>query len=159
MDLIYTPVNLIQDIETCIKFRKDTWNVSYGSEDNFSEEETINWFNHLKSENPNSFLHVWCNEKIIGQLEFKLTGENTSEIKMGYVYLFYLSPEYRYMGLGQKIHDYALGVLANSDCGGAMLRYIPGNTRAEKFYIKNGWSKSGSVNTKRGQLMIKHFGE
>jgi len=159
MDLIYAPVNLTQDIKTCIKFRKDTWNVSYGSVANFSKEETINWFNHLKAESPNGFLHVWYNEKIIGQLEFKFIGENTSEVKMGYVYLFYLSPEYRGTGLGQKIHDYTLELLANNDCGGAMLRYIPGNATAEKFYIKNGWSKSGNINPKRGQLMNKYFNE
>ena len=89
MNLIYAPVNLTQDIETCIKFRKDAWNVSYGSLANFSKKEMINWFNHLKAESPHGFLHVWHNEQIIGQLEFKFISENASEVKVGIIFPCY----------------------------------------------------------------------
>ena len=74
-------------------------------------------------------------------------GETSNGMTMGYVNLFYLSPKYRGYGLGRKIYDYTLGLLAQSGYKGATFRYVPGNTQAEEFYIKNGWYKSGAVDS------------
>ena len=112
--------------------------MSHGSEENFSEEETIKWFHRISTNNPDSFLHIWKDKQIIGQLEFKPRIETSDGKTAGYINLFYLIPEFRCSGLGQKIHDYVLEQLSKDGCQGAMLRYIPGNTRAERFYIRNG---------------------
>ena len=159
MDLNYTPVNLTQELDTCLKFRKSAWDVSFGSSDDFSEEDTINWFNKLAVKSPSGFFLVRYKEEIIGQVELKFSGGSPNEPNIGYVYLFYLIPEYRGSGVGQRIHDYTLDLLVKNGCQGAMLRYIPGNARAEKFYLRNGWFKSGDVDLKRGQLMHKKFSD
>ena len=157
MDLTFLPVNIKNDLDTCIRFRKDAWVVSFGSEQGFSEEEAVQWFHSLSEKNPDGFLHVWHDQEIIGQLEFRSNIVTSDGQKAGYANLFYLAPDYRGKGLGQVIHDYVIERFKNDQCVGAMLRYIPGNDRAENFYTLNGWYLSGKPELKRGQLMRKDF--
>ncbi|MGF1770299.1 GNAT family N-acetyltransferase [Enterovibrio makurazakiensis] len=157
MDVVFTPVDLESSVSTCIAFRKDAWIISHGTEEGFSKEEAVRWFRSIKEESPFGFLHIWYEGIVVGQLEFMSNIKTSDNQKAGYVNLFYLTPEYRGIGLGQIIHDYVINELIKAKCIGAMLRYIPGNARAENFYLKNGWYKSGDAEPKRGQLMRKDF--
>ncbi|WP_394208806.1 GNAT family N-acetyltransferase [Enterovibrio calviensis] len=159
MDIVFIPVNLERDLSTCVTFRRDAWIVSHGSDKGFSEDDAIRWFYSLSEESPDGFFHIWHEKKIIGQLEFKSGIETSDNQKAGYVNLFYLAPAYRGKGLGQVIHSYVVDKLIEDQCVGAMLRYIPGNFQAERFYLKNGWYKSADADQNRGQPMRKDFNE
>ncbi|WP_434341602.1 GNAT family N-acetyltransferase [Motilimonas cestriensis] len=68
--------------------------------------------------------------------------------------MFYLTPEWRGLGIGQKIHDFVMAELAKQGCVQAQLRYIPGNTLAELFYARNHWKNCGEPG-ERGQLAVR----
>ncbi|OEE58591.1 GNAT family N-acetyltransferase [Enterovibrio norvegicus FF-454] len=152
MDAHFRPVDLDNDLDKCITFRRDTWLVSYGTTDGFCANDAIKWFHHLSQNNPSGFIHIWFNGSIVGQLEFKSDIDSDDEKRAGYVNLFYLKQEYRGSGLGQIAHDYVVEKLFKNRCHKAMLRVIPGNLRAEAFYVKNGWYREGDA-SERGQLM------
>ncbi|WP_161787420.1 GNAT family N-acetyltransferase [Endozoicomonas numazuensis] len=138
-----------------MQFRKDAWQVSHGHLEGFSASETREWFQFLAEKAPEGFLMVLYQGEIIGQLEFRSRLQADSGKIEGYINLFYLVPHWRGKGMGQKLHDYTLSQLANNSCTQAFLRYIPGNHRAEAFYLKNGWAKEGEPTEQRGQLMKK----
>ena len=71
MPIQYIPVNLAEDLAICLQFRKDAWLASYGTMVGFSEEETTQWFHDISGSDSHYFLHVWYQQHIIGQLEFK----------------------------------------------------------------------------------------
>jgi GNAT superfamily N-acetyltransferase len=155
MDLSYRSVNLAEDLERCLAFRRDAWQVSFGSMNGYCDDDTQSWFEHLAEEYPNQFLHVFSQQNCIGQLEFRFGLTSKDGRAMGYINLFYLTPDMRGSGAGQAMHDEVMCRLRQAGCEIAMLRVIPGNGRAERFYHKNGWSARGEVDAKRGQLMIK----
>ncbi|MGY0216167.1 GNAT family N-acetyltransferase [Endozoicomonadaceae bacterium StTr2] len=157
MDIEFIPVDLSQSLALCMQFRKDAWVASFGTEQGFSEQETLNWFHRLISNHPAGFLHLRWQGRIIGQVEFQSGIETSDGLRTGYINLFYLVPEVRGTGLGQQLHDKVLKQIQADRCDGAMLRYIPGNLRAERFYLKNGWYPVGEPEAKRGQLMRLDF--
>lgn len=146
-------VNIDKQLQTCIDFRKDAWIVSYGSDTGFCEYKTIEWIKNCAAQPAVSFIHVCQGGQLIGQVEFNSNITTSTSEKAGYIYLLYLIPEKRGLGLGQIIHDYTLAQLINNHCVGAMLRYISGNLRAEQFYLKNNWYKVGKLDDNNTQLM------
>lgn len=147
------PVDLENNLATCISFRKDAYFCSYGSYEGFSENKTIAWFKHLSNKNSLGFLHIWLKDKIVGQLEFQSGIETEDGKRSGYINLFYLRLAMRGSGLGKIAHEFVIEKLAQDGCQKAMLYVIPGNKRAEAFYLKNGWYKSQETESNRGQLM------
>ncbi|WP_236888081.1 GNAT family N-acetyltransferase [Cytobacillus oceanisediminis] len=61
--------------------------------------------------------------------------------EIGYVNLYYLIPEKRGMGLGFKLHDYALKFFKASNLKEYHLRVSTSNQNALAFYEKNGMKK------------------
>ncbi|CAM3659008.1 GNAT family N-acetyltransferase [Parendozoicomonas haliclonae] len=156
-ELDYRSVNLETDLQTCLAFRRDAWKASYGSDETFSAAATIKWFQRIAKHNPESFLLVWHGDRCIGQLEFMPDLKTAEGESFAHINLFYLIPEYRGNGFGQLLHDYVIEALKRWGCRDASLRYIPGNDRAERFYLKNGWYKEGEPTEERGQLMKKNL--
>lgn len=156
-DLQFKHVNLDAHLDLCLAFRQDAHRISFGTHQDFSANETKDWFNSLAKDFPDGFLHAVLGDEIIGQLEFRSAlNDNQGEV-FGYINLFYLQPNYRQRGLGQLMHDYVLDKFRLDNCSHAYLRYIPGNHLAERFYRKNGWQASGEPGP-RGQLMLKPLG-
>ncbi|MGI9278040.1 MAG: GNAT family N-acetyltransferase [Endozoicomonas sp.] len=153
MSFSVQPVNLKKDLKRCIRFRRDAWQISHGNLEDFCEAETKDWFQFLAEKYPEGFLMILHQDEIIGQLEFRSRIHDSTGEREGYINLFYLVPQWRGKGMGQKIHDYTLKIFSDTGCTRAFLRYIPGNDRAEAFYMKNGWIKEGKSEGKRGQLM------
>lgn len=147
-------VDLSRSMETCVSFRKDAHYISYGSFDGFNASETKAWFETLSQDSSDGFLHVFVEERVVGQLEFKSNILCEDGILRGYICLFYLVPEYRRKGLGTKLHEFVLSKFKQDGCAEANLRYVPGNAVAELFYLKHGWVPEGEAG-ERGQLMVK----
>ena len=108
--LEFKPIDLEQYQEVCVQFRVDSFSCSFGSSDRFCEEDRngaeryLQWLRQRMTEIPNSCLHVWEGEQIIGQIEMSRWKHNLS---VGYVNLFYLIPEFRGQGFGQQLDRYA----------------------------------------------------
>lgn len=143
--------------QLCFQFRKDAHIVSYGDESGFHLQEMNDWFQHLLKDNVSGFRHVWLDNQIIGQLEYKTKimdqDESNSPFTYSYINLFYLASEMRNQGIGQHMHDFVINECRQDGSQEIYLRYVPGNKQAKAFYRKNGWLFSGEPDT-RGQLMV-----
>lgn len=146
-------VDLKNNLDMCLAFRRDAHILSYGNDSTFNSDECTDWFNSLKQNNPNGFLHVIANQKIIGQLEFKSAVKKENDLT-GYINLIYLHPEYRNKGYGAMLENHMLSTFRSDHCTAAYLRYLPANKAAGYFYKKQGWTTIGAPN-ERGQLMVR----
>ncbi|MBD2168314.1 GNAT family N-acetyltransferase [Calothrix membranacea FACHB-236] len=92
------------------------------------------------TEIPNSCVHVWKQEQIIGQIEMMRCRNDSS---VGYVNLFYLTPEFRGLGFGQQLDEHAADFFQRLGCHSARLNVSPTNRVAMRFYLKHGWVDLG----------------
>jgi len=150
----FEEVNLENNLDLYLDFRRDTHFLSYESDREFNIEECVNWFKSLKKHNPTGFKHVLLNGKIVGLLEFKYGIKEVSGELSGYINLIYLLPEYRGKKYGVELQSHILSNFISNGCKFAYLRYFPKNIAAGAFYKNNGWEPEGAL-TDRGQLMVK----
>lgn len=144
--LEFKPINIEQYQDLCIRFRADSFIYSFGSADRFYEEDGrgadryLDWLRHRIIEIPNSCVHVWQGEQIIGQIEMRRW---KLDPKVGYVNLFYLIPEFRGLGLGQQLDQHAANFFNQLGCQSACLSVSPTNLIAMRFYLRQGWVDLG----------------
>ncbi|KAM3099112.1 GNAT family N-acetyltransferase [Phormidesmis sp. 146-12] len=143
--LEFKPINLELHQELCIQFRADSFVCSFGSSDRFYQEDAsgakyLQWLKQRMTEMPNSCVHIWKGEQIIGQIEMQRWRLNP---EAGYVNLFYLTPEFRGQGLGQQLDRYAASFFKQLGCKTARLNVSPTNLGAMRFYLKYGWVDLG----------------
>ena len=137
----FKTIDIERDFETCIKFRRDSYFVSFGTYSGFESEmrtyknRMIDRIDHL----PQGNCHLWSKNKIIGQTEMKLV----DDLNVGYVNLLYLIPEYRAQGFGELLHKQAVKVFSELDKKTLHLSVSNSNKQALSFYSKHGWSNLG----------------
>lgn len=124
-----------------IRFRKDSFKVSFGDTSNFNEHEYLGWLSDKKSEFPDGFVLIEDEDKYIGQLE--LTIREYDGKKIGYVNLCYLIPEMRGKGKGRELHKYTKQFFENHHLDEYHLRVSPTNQSAINFYRKIGMKEVG----------------
>jgi ribosomal protein S18 acetylase RimI-like enzyme len=145
-NLKFKPINLEQYQDLCIRFRADSFVCSFGSVDRFYQadgngaERYLKWLKQRIAEIPNSCVHIWKGERIIGQIEM---GRWKHDTNVGYINLFYLIPEFRGQGLGQHLDRYAAHFFKHLGCQSARLSVSPANRGAMSFYFKHGWVDLG----------------
>lgn len=142
----FKPINLEQHQDLCVRFRADSFVCSFGSADRFYEqngggaEGYLQWLRQRTAEIPDSCVHVWQGEQIIGQIEMRRWKR---DLNVGYVNLFYLIPEFRGQGLGQQLDRQAANFFRQLGCRSARLSASPTNLTAMRFYLKQGWIDLG----------------
>ena len=139
--IIFRKIDLERDISVCIEFREDSFKESFPLSDDWKDQwdegEYRTWLLERAKQYPEGFLHIWRDEEIIGQLEFKY--ENST----GHINLYYLRADCRGMGYGFLAHEHVVRTLLNHKCNTATLRVSPTNVRAIAFYKKIGWVDRG----------------
>jgi ribosomal protein S18 acetylase RimI-like enzyme len=144
--LEFKPIDLERHQDLCIRFRADSFVCSFDSAARFHEEDGngaqryLQWLRQRIVAIPDSCVHVWKEEQIIGQMEMKRWKHDPS---VGYVNLFYLIPEFRGQGLGQQLDRYAAIFFKQIGCRSARLSVSPTNLAATGFYLKQGWIDLG----------------
>lgn len=144
--LIFSPADISKNAETCVEFRADSFVVSFGDDSKFYEddgkgaERYLEWLQTKISNDPNSVVHVWANDKIIGQLEL---GRLRDDQSCGYVNLYYLAPAFRGKGLGAQLDSHAMKYFIDQGLKVARLSVSPTNKPAMAFYAKLGWRDLG----------------
>jgi RimJ/RimL family protein N-acetyltransferase len=143
--LEFKPIDLDRHADLCIQFREDSYICSFGSVDRFHAGEGgaagyLRWLQQRMKDLPNSCVHVWLGDTIIGQIEL---GRWRYDPKVGYVNLFYLVPAYRGQGLGEQLDAYAARFFQRLGCIRVRLSASPTNTAAMQFYRKNNWQDLG----------------
>ncbi len=143
-DIQFKTADLNKDLKTCIKFRQDSFICSFGSEQRMLEEmgenneKYIDWLIPFAKQKSQAVIHIWTENKIIGQLEFKAE-LSISEPGRGYINLFYLIPEFRGTEVSALMHQFVINELVKKGCYKARLSVSETNHRAIAFYKKHGW--------------------
>ena len=136
----FRTIDFEKDKELIIKFRKDSYVVSFGSEEGFCDELTyINRIKERVKKFPEGQVIIEKDNLPIGQMELQIREFDGKEI--GYVNLFYLIPEYRGKGLGKDLIRYAEDFFRKSNVTEYHLRVSPTNERAIRFYNNSGMVK------------------
>jgi GNAT superfamily N-acetyltransferase len=147
LELVIKSARLELHGEICIRFREDSFIISFGNADKFHEvtgDGAAKYLESLKersSRNPDAILHVWHESEIVGQIELgdSFRGDTTC----GYVNLFYLIPSYRGRGLGGLLEEHALKFFKTHGFKKVVLTVSPKNSHGMAFYKKRGWENIG----------------
>lgn len=144
--LTFKPIDLAKTLDLVIRFRADSFVVSFGDADRFYEadgkgdERYLGWLQEKIAKDHNSVVHVLDGDTIIGQIEMaRLRDDQT----VGYVNLYYLRPERRGEGLGAQLDEHAGAYFRSIGLRRARLSVSPANKRAVRFYEKMGWVDLG----------------
>ena len=134
------------DADTCVRFRRDMYVTSFGTNEGLEREMGVNNAVYLRElrrrigEFPEGNAHAWHGERIVGQLEMRLVQH---EPHVGYVSLVYVIPEYRRRGVGHVLHEHAAAVCRERGMRLMRLSVATSNVPAMVFYRKLGWSVVG----------------
>jgi RimJ/RimL family protein N-acetyltransferase len=138
----FEEIDIKKHRDIVIKFRKDSFKVSFGNTSGFGEEEEyLRWLEEKKRKFPEGFVLVKEDGKYIGQLELTIREYEGNDI--GYVNLYYLIPEMRGQGKGKELHHFAKQFFKNNNVSEYHLRVSPSNTTAIKFYREIGMEEVG----------------
>ena len=144
--LLFKTIDLSKHADIAIRFREDSFRVSFGHADDFHEADGLGskryleWLSVRIGEYPDLHVHVWCEGEIIGQLEGRFDRQSPT---VGYVNLYYLAPEWRGRGLASALDHYMCDVFNGRGCHAVRLSVSPTNARAIKFYTRHGWTDQG----------------
>lgn len=144
--LTFLPIDLEKTRDLCLRFREDSFIASFGDTSRFHEadgkggERYLEWLGQILASDPAAAVHVWEGDTIIGQIEL---GRSKAEPDLGSVFLFYLAPEKRGQGFSKHLDEYAMKYMRSLGLKKARLSVSPTNTRAVKFYEKQGWKDLG----------------
>jgi RimJ/RimL family protein N-acetyltransferase len=160
-NLEFKTIDLEQHKTTCIKFREDSFVVSFGDNSLFMEADNqgplryIEWLRNKIAKDPDSAVHIFEADQIIGQMEMGIVKDSPDTVNIG---LYYLVPEKRGQGYSQYLDQYATWFVKKLGLKKARLSVSPTNTRAIKFYERNGWKDIGPrPNHPEVHLMEKSF--
>ncbi len=146
MNLIFRSIDLEAHAELCVHFRRDAFACSFTDGDKRFALESgehaqgyLNWLSKRINACPESCVHVFDGQEIIGQIETELRGQE----KLGYVYLFYVIPSRRGKGVSDQLHAYVMQLFQAVGVVRAQLSVSPTNQPAIKFYQRHGWQDLG----------------
>jgi len=145
-DIAIAPIDLDRDAATCIAFRRDSFEVSFGSRAGCDDEMGADGSLYLAklrdrmAKVPEGNAHVWHEGRIVGQTEMRFSDEPST----GYVNFFYLVPEWRHRGAGRILHDHAVKVFSDRGMRAIRLSVSRTNEAALAFYRRLGWRRLGA---------------
>jgi len=142
----FRPVELPRDAERCIAFRKDSYMVSFGTDEAFyrdngpNGERYLDFLSQRIALDPNYVVFALEHDNLIGQIEL---GPYRADDTIGYVNLYYVVPEARRRGIGKQLDAYATSYLKSKGFAKARLSVSPTNVAAMTFYSRSGWRDLG----------------
>lgn len=133
----FRTIDVEKDRATIIAFRKDSYVVSFGSEEGFGDEdEYIRRIADRARRFPDGLVLIEEAGQPIGQMELQIVLYEGSYI--GYANLFYLIPAYRGKGYGRQLIAYAEHFFESYGVKTYQLRVAPTNLAALHLYEKCG---------------------
>lgn len=144
-DLHFFPIDLDKSFEQCFSFRKDSFECSFGLDPQFWPhllDPVIyrKWLQQKIFKDPESVLHLWFQEEIIGQIDL---GRIKDDPQIGYLHFCYLIPSFRGSGFAKRLVERAEIFFSERGHREAKLSVSPQNRRAACFYKKMGWKDQG----------------
>jgi len=143
--LEFRPTDLQRHADLCLRFIEDTHLCSFGSMDGFAAEDGQKPQHFIEriaaklAQDPQSCLHVWIADDIVGQLNFGTFVDPS----IGYISHFYVVPSWRGTGVATEMDDFATHHFKQRGYKVARLSVTSANARAMQFYQKHGWRDLG----------------
>jgi class 3 adenylate cyclase/GNAT superfamily N-acetyltransferase len=143
----------VQNLELALQFAKEVISATEGEE---MAEKLITsmpggFAKHRELYNLAS-VHVFLQEKLIGQVDLGASQLNSSN---GHIYFFYLTPEFRGKGYGAKLEQWACTVMSRKGYSSATLLCSEKNPVAKGFYEKHGWTVAEPHPTRPHTLIMQ----
>lgn len=139
LDLYVRVVNLENDKDTLIRFRKDTEINNVGTSDNFDFNAYLNRVSERVNKLPIGQLVIEKDNIPVGQMGLGIT--NHEGIEIGYIDLLYLIPDYRGKGLGKVLIRYSDKFFRAMNISEYHLRVSSNNKIAINLYSLSGMVK------------------
>jgi ribosomal protein S18 acetylase RimI-like enzyme len=137
--LSFRSIDLSKDTETIIKFRRDSYVISFGGDNLFGDNESyLKKIEDRLEKFPGGIVLVEKDGKPVGQVELQIKAFDSKRV--GYINLFYLIPEYRGKGYGSKLIAYTEHFFQENNIIEYQLRVSTTNKRAIRFYKKQGFN-------------------
>lgn len=156
--LAFRAVDPDMDGAVVIRFVREIFILSFGDDQRFVDQfgQTgagyLDWLGQRRSEDPRSAVLALHGEAVIGLI---VTGRCPDDTSLGYVYHYYLAPEARGRGLAKALDDQAMTTLSRRDFTRARLSVSEANTRALRFYIRQGWAVVGPRPDQPGVIFME----
>lgn len=157
-DLVFQPIDLEKHGAMCSSIRAETFAVSFDSDAMFWDEAGADGSFYLAALrermtwNPQSCVHLWHKDSIVGMLELKPYGADPS---VGYINTYYLAPEGRGQGWTDLLNEHIRTFFHHLDIATVRLTVSPNNERAVRHYQRSGWTQIGELSVSAGWL--KHY--
>jgi GNAT superfamily N-acetyltransferase len=152
-------INLGEDAQVCVAFRREMYVSSFGSHEGIEEEmgeDNALYLEQLRAkiaQLPEGNVHLWRGDRIVGQAEMRLLDEDP---RVGYVSLFYVAADCRGEGLGRALHEHAVDVFRRRGKKLMRLSVSISNARAIAFYRRLGWTPVGTRPNKEPMAIMEY---
>src|SRR5579883_2311422 len=146
--LEFKPIDLEKHADLCIAFTQDTHRLTEGPKAVF--EGAVGYIERMREKlaaDPMSCLFAWLKGEVVGQVNLGVFGPDPS---IGYINVFYVTPERRGTGIASEMERYACARLRAAGFSEARLSVAWANKRAVRFYEKHGWSDLGERQDRPG---------
>ena len=113
----FRPADLTQNMASCIAFRRDSFQINYGSDKSFETEMGEGGADYasrliaFQQEYPYGVIHVTRGAEIIGQIDFRIEELFTDK---AFISMFYLIPSERGRGIGSLMHEYLIHIITRA---------------------------------------------
>lgn len=137
--LSFRPIEIDRDWDTLVRFHHDLFEISFGSHRTFSEIIYRGILRERLAQFPDGQMLALAGDAIVGQVEFWIRPYEGRDV--GYVSLFYLTPDWRGRGLGVELVERAERYFRTHGMTEYQLRVSELNKRALGFYLRQGFVK------------------
>ncbi len=149
-DLHFAPLG--SDLEQYIRYRKDAWELIYGSLEGFSGSGFWLDAQNTMGPDPNALAVAYHKTTPVGLIQ--LSPHRDSHKGVGYIPFIYLRPQFRHQGLGIQLIGHAVSFYRNLDRKKLQLSVAPTNVHAIAFYEKFGFTAVGKNKGRFGKLIL-----
>lgn len=139
-NLTYRRIDPARDGELAYSNYRKTCQISFGHTRRCLDEQAyLHWLTQRVEEYPDGHVMALLGSQIIGQLELQIP----YGLDRGYVNLFYVEPEWRRLGFGRRLHEFALQYFRSWEGKWVELHVSATNQPAVRFYQALGYRRVG----------------
>jgi ribosomal protein S18 acetylase RimI-like enzyme len=134
--LTYRRIDPAADAALAARHHFEACVASFGDESRYEgREKYLAWLKRQVEQYPDGCVLAFEKDRCVGQMEMQVP----YGLAVGYVNLFYVTPEFRGRGYGTLLHQYADRYFRSWEARRIELHVSPTNERAVGFYRKMGY--------------------
>ncbi len=140
------------EIEQYIRYRKDAWEVVYGSFEGFDGSGFWMDAQQTMGNDPEAMVVGYLDHTPVGMIQLSPSREEKKGV--GYIPFLYLREAFRHKGLGIQLIGHAVSFYRRLGRKKLQLSVAPTNKNALAFYEKYGFRRAGKTRGRFGDLLL-----